>query len=121
MNLLLEMLRMWRDGEVPCLFHEFTGLYCPGCGGTRAVKSLLHGNLILSFLYHPLVIYCGLVAVWFAVNYLIYWRTKNPKYRLFLDTNYIYVGVAVTAVNFFVKNFFLMAKGIDLLEALPKV
>ena len=24
-----------------CLFHEWTGLYCPGCGGTRALYALL--------------------------------------------------------------------------------
>ena len=27
-----------------CLFHELTGLNCPGCGGTRAVRALLHGE-----------------------------------------------------------------------------
>lgn len=29
---------------IPCLFHFATGLYCPGCGATRAVKCLLHGD-----------------------------------------------------------------------------
>ncbi len=29
----------------PCLFHQCTGLYCPGCGTTRALHQLLHGNL----------------------------------------------------------------------------
>jgi hypothetical protein len=30
---------------LPCLFHLFTGLYCPGCGLTRASHALVHGDL----------------------------------------------------------------------------
>ena len=29
----------------PCVFHKVTGLYCPGCGNTRALSALLHGRL----------------------------------------------------------------------------
>lgn len=29
-----------------CLFHWGTGLYCPGCGSTRAVHQLLHGHFL---------------------------------------------------------------------------
>jgi hypothetical protein len=28
-----------------CVFHELTGLQCPGCGTTRALHHLLHGDL----------------------------------------------------------------------------
>ena len=28
-----------------CVFHQLTGLNCPGCGGTRSVYALLHGNI----------------------------------------------------------------------------
>jgi Protein of unknown function (DUF2752) len=28
-----------------CPFHLLTGLYCPGCGGLRAVHDLTHGNV----------------------------------------------------------------------------
>lgn len=29
----------------PCLFRAFTGLLCPGCGMTRALHALVHGDL----------------------------------------------------------------------------
>ena len=29
-----------------CQFHALTGLYCPGCGGTRAAYQLLHGRVL---------------------------------------------------------------------------
>jgi hypothetical protein len=33
----------------PCLFHWLTHLYCPGCGVTRALYALLHGDIALAF------------------------------------------------------------------------
>jgi len=29
-----------------CFFHDATGLFCPGCGNTRAAHALMHGDLI---------------------------------------------------------------------------
>jgi hypothetical protein len=40
----------------PCLFHRLTGLYCPGCGSTRAMHQLLHGHVILAFRLNPLMV-----------------------------------------------------------------
>ena len=31
-----------------CAFHQLTGWNCPGCGGTRALYALLHGNVRLA-------------------------------------------------------------------------
>ena len=28
-----------------CLFFQYTGLYCPGCGGLRATHHLVHGRI----------------------------------------------------------------------------
>ncbi|MHA0856944.1 DUF2752 domain-containing protein [Paenibacillus sp. CMAA1364] len=40
---------------IPCVFHAFTGLYCPGCGITRATLSVLHLDIIQAFRFNPLV------------------------------------------------------------------
>ncbi|MEI8063947.1 MAG: DUF2752 domain-containing protein [Verrucomicrobiota bacterium] len=40
----------------PCFFHKLTGLYCPGCGSTRALHQLLHGNLADALHFNPLAV-----------------------------------------------------------------
>jgi hypothetical protein len=40
----------------PCPLHAFTGLYCPGCGATRATRALLHGDFIAAFHFNALYI-----------------------------------------------------------------
>lgn len=105
---------------MPCVFRLLTGLYCPGCGGTRAVLALLTGRPLVSFLYHPLVLYCVVLAVWFAVSYLLYRRTGKQVYRRYLENRYVYAGVLLTAVNFLVKNYFLLIHGVDILARLPQ-
>ena len=58
-----------KNGNLPkCVFHELTGLYCPGCGGQRSFHALLHGQLLtainfnlLFILFLPLIIYFTLV------------------------------------------------------------
>lgn len=39
-----------------CFFHEITGWYCPGCGTTRALHQLLHGNVGAAFRFNALAI-----------------------------------------------------------------
>ena len=39
---------------IPCLFHQITGLLCPGCGNTRAALALLRLDLPAAFGYNPL-------------------------------------------------------------------
>jgi hypothetical protein len=45
-----------RNSFLPsCFMRETTGLYCPGCGSTRAIHSLLHGRLLAAVRFNPLV------------------------------------------------------------------
>lgn len=45
-----------------CMFHQLTGLYCPGCGATRALSALLHGD-IRSSLHNNLLLIPGGITV----------------------------------------------------------
>ena len=69
----------------PCAFHEFTGLYCPGCGGTRAVRFLVRGNIWKSFIYNPTVLYTVIATfIFFAfvVKYNIIYRNCCNDFKL---------------------------------------
>jgi len=37
-----------------CTLHKYTGLHCAGCGLTRSVFSLLHGEVLQSLAYNVL-------------------------------------------------------------------
>lgn len=59
----------------PCLFNALTGLYCPGCGATRCLHALVHGDVVRALDMNPL-----LVLVLVAVPLMIAWsRGWQPR------------------------------------------
>lgn len=38
----------------PCIFHALTGWWCAGCGITRALHALVHGDIATAFGMNPL-------------------------------------------------------------------
>lgn len=44
------------DGPIlPCIFNKITGIYCPGCGMSRAVHSLLKFEFYHALMYNALI------------------------------------------------------------------
>jgi len=41
-----------------CPLYALTGLYCPGCGSTRCLYSLLHADLAGAWAMNPLLVVC---------------------------------------------------------------
>lgn len=52
-----------------CIWDKMLGIYCPGCGGTRAVLALLQGKLLLSLWYHPFVLYAAVLYAGFMLSH----------------------------------------------------
>src|SRR5688500_7978079 len=46
-----------------CSVRQLTGLYCPGCGGTRCTVRLLQGDLAGAFAMNPLLVILGGVVI----------------------------------------------------------
>src|SRR5688572_8141258 len=43
----------------PCVFRALTGLLCPGCGATRAMHHLLHGDVAGAFRLNAMLLILG--------------------------------------------------------------
>lgn len=60
----------------PCPFHSATGLHCPGCGASRAIHALIHGDFLsalhdnaLLIVMLPLLLGWSAVALWRAMRH----------------------------------------------------
>lgn len=101
-----------------CPFHALTGYDCPGCGGTRAVRSLLKGDLRMSVQYHPLVLYTVIVLLMELIIRLICKNGKHPVNHRKRERVLVLIGVVILLANWIFKNYMLAYKGIDLLPVM---
>ena len=89
----LLVVAVYRDPSVlttfppPCIFRKATGIYCPGCGSTRALRALFAGDFLAALRYNPFS-----VAVIFALPALLVLR--RPRFRAL----YYRLAVVVCAV-----------------------
>lgn len=96
----------------PCLFSTFLGIYCPGCGGTRAVDALLQGHFLKALWYHPLVPYTAVLYGGFMAGHA-FSRLGSKKIHGWKFHNwYLYAAVGIVVANFIVKNVLRIGFGI---------
>jgi hypothetical protein len=61
----------------PCVFHELTGLYCAGCGISRALHLLLNGQFYAGLRMNPLaVLSLPLLLGWLTLAFVRHFRGK---------------------------------------------
>jgi hypothetical protein len=61
-----------------CLFHKYTGWNCPGCGSTRAMHALLHGQFGAALRDNILLIGSLPFAGYFFIRHLVGWASGRP-------------------------------------------
>ncbi len=78
----------WNVPLPACNFKRLTGVPCPFCGGTRALKSVAEFDLWAAVQFNPLVCLAGLAVVaWFALWVTDRFRTRplRPRIRRLID------------------------------------
>jgi len=79
-----------------CPFRALTGLTCPGCGSTRGLHALLHGDLVGAFQFNPFLILALPFLLFALVDYTNAVMRGQPIKHNRLDAKYIwmlFVGV----------------------------
>ena len=54
-----------------CPLHRTTGLWCPLCGGTRATREIMHGDLRAAMGYNPFALVLEAVVVLLVARWLL--------------------------------------------------
>jgi hypothetical protein len=89
-----------KNGNLPkCLFHQITGLYCPGCGGQRSLHALLHGNILTAMNYNLLFILLLPLIIYFIIVFL---SGKKYKSSSFIYNARFSLVIAIVVVSFWI-------------------
>lgn len=99
----------------PCTLYDVAKLYCPGCGGTRAVKYLLQGNIIKSFIYHPVVPYAAGYMLVYMVSHTLNIITKGKVKAMLFKPIYYYVMIGIILLQCIIKNILVIMCGIHII------
>src|SRR6185295_10575187 len=78
-----------------CPFRLLTGFTCPGCGSTRGLHRLLHGDVIGAFKFNPLLVLMLPFLLYALVRYTVGAVRGRPLEKHFVKPNYIWMLFAL--------------------------
>lgn len=104
----------------PCTLKTHLHLYCPGCGGTRAVAYLLHFHIIESLLCNPLVIFMAACMVYYYFKTLFFLIKQQGDAQFDIHLGFLWAFLVILIVFCLVRNVLLVNFGIDYLGEVAK-
>ncbi|MBB5632883.1 hypothetical protein BKA04_001106 [Cryobacterium mesophilum] len=87
------------------LLHYF-GIQCPGCGGTRAMYSLLHGDIATSIAMNPLVV-AGYLSVAIALVGILIGKRGAERTSRWLYWAAAAIAIGATLWSAVIRNLLL--------------
>lgn len=100
---------------IDCIIRKLFHIYCPGCGGTRAVYQLLQFHILKSLYLNPVPI-CMLISM------IVLLYTYRLKKKVGISSFYFRIRIVTAKItlciiflNFTIKNILLLVFKMDLL------
>lgn len=90
-----------------CAFAQRAHLYCPGCGGSRALFALLRLDILGSLACNPAVLFGGATVAYYEIALVGYARGRR------VSAVPAIAYAALILLFFLVRNILLVVAGID--------
>ena len=87
-----------------CPFRMLTGLTCPGCGSTRGLHRLVHGDVVGAFEFNPLMVLVLPFLLYSLVRYTTAALRGRPLQRHYVKPNYIWILVGLIMSFWIFRN-----------------
>ncbi len=101
------------SAQEQCAFITVFKTYCPGCGGTRALRALLKLDIIGAFRYHPIVPVAAFAVIAYeiaSIRCLIKGEPRGSLIRPWMISTFFAIWLGYSALRIILLYF-----GIDLL------
>jgi hypothetical protein len=87
-----------------CPFRTLTGFTCPGCGSTRGLHRLLHGDVVAALEFNPLMVLSLPFLLYALVRYTTAAVRGRPLQRHYVKPKYIWMLFAVVMSFWVFRN-----------------
>lgn len=89
---------------IDCGFVTIFHVYCPGCGGTRAIREFLNFHFIKSIAYNPIVVYGAIVCGYYYIGQTLTYITKWKKTFVKFHDWTLWGALIIIGANWIIRN-----------------
>lgn len=90
---------------MPCLSYTYLHVLCPACGATRAVTSLMHGDVLMSLRQNAAVIILIILALLFYIELVLKVFGKSFRFPMIHNMWFYYVLAVLLIAYMVARNF----------------
>ena len=101
----------WGLGLFDCYWKAAFGINCPGCGGSRAVFSLLRLDLLRALYFSPGVVLGALLLLWYDLTLLLALLRRDASIEKKFPVVSLTLLPIVFLLTFFVRLYLTLGLG----------